>query len=50
MDVVLTSSEVDLVLPHSSECLYEGYDGLCARLECSGSWVTTFFRVFILGK
>ena len=33
MDCVLTSSEVDLTLPHSLQYLYYGYDGLCPHLE-----------------
>jgi hypothetical protein len=33
MDCVLTSSEVDLGLPHSLDYLYKGYDGLCAHLS-----------------
>ena len=44
MDCVLTSSKVDLVLPHSLEYLYQGYDGLnlaillieYAKQECLG--------------
>jgi hypothetical protein len=35
MDCVLTSSEVDLGLPHSLDYLYKGYDGLCARFRKS---------------
>jgi hypothetical protein len=33
MDFVLSSSEVDLGLPHSLEYLFLGYDGLCPLLE-----------------
>jgi hypothetical protein len=33
IDCVLSSSGVDIGLPHSLEYLYYGYDGLCAHLE-----------------